>query len=73
MSTEPEYCRDELRRQQVRQRKSNGLDYVEVSADQLHITVYFLAKAPPVKKENVQVHGGQRIRDIQVTGLRVLR
>ena len=73
MSTEPEYCRDELRRQQVRQRKSNGLDYVEVSADQLHITVYFLAKAPPVKKENVQVRGGQRIRDIQVTGLRFCR
>lgn len=44
-----------------------GLDYVEVSDDQLTLTVYFLGKAPDgIGEENVRIEGGRRIRKIQV-------
>ena len=39
-------CRGEERRARVRAAGLNGLDYVEVSDDQLTITVNFLEKAP---------------------------
>lgn len=40
-------CKQEQRRDLVRKEKYlNGLDYLEVSDDQLTITVYFLGKAP---------------------------
>jgi hypothetical protein len=67
-------CHDERRRQLVRQRRGNGLDFVEVSDDQLTLTVYFLAKAPPdVTEANVRIEGGRRVRGIRVTGVTMCR
>jgi hypothetical protein len=73
MKTEPLYCQNEMRRHEVRAQELNGIDYVEVSEDQLSLTVYFLSKAPDVQKANVQIRGGQRIRGIRVTDLRFCR
>jgi hypothetical protein len=73
MNTEAPYCQNELRRHEVRAQELNGIDYVEVSEDQLRLTVYFLGKAPSVNISNVQIRGGQRIRDIRVTDLRFCR
>jgi hypothetical protein len=64
-------CRNELRREAVRQRKNlNGLDYLEVGelGGQLRkLTVYFLGKAPvSLALSNILIEGGRRIRDINV-------
>jgi len=49
-----ELCQDEQRRNQVRKRLMNGIDYLEVSEDQLTLTVFFLGKAPEdIRLENV--------------------
>jgi predicted phage baseplate assembly protein len=65
-------CLDERRRHLVREKGLNGLDYLEVSDDQLKLTVYFLAKAPEdLQKENVVIRGGRRIRGIRVIDLRL--
>lgn len=62
-----EICKDERRRSDVRESPLRGLDYVEVSDDQLTLTVYFLGKAPDdIDEENVRIEGGRRIRNIQV-------
>ena len=62
-----EICNDERRRSDVRESPLRGLDYVEVSDDQLTLTVYFLGKAPDdIDEENVRIEGGRRIRNIQV-------
>jgi hypothetical protein len=62
-----EICQDEQRRNQVRRRSMNGIDYLEVSEDQLTLTVYFLGKAPEdIRIENVVITGGRRVRDIEV-------
>ena len=62
-----EICNDERRRSDVRESPLKGLDYVEVSDDQLTLTVYFLGKAPDdIDEENVRIAGGRRIRNIQV-------
>jgi hypothetical protein len=46
-------CRHDDRRDRVRNdRRYNGLDYVEVSADQRTLTAYFLGKLPPELAEN---------------------
>ena len=67
-------CQDEQRRHAVRKASLNGLDYLEVSEDQLKLTVYFLGKAPEgLEKENVRIEGGRRIRDIQVIDLKIHR
>jgi hypothetical protein len=46
----------------------NGIDYVEVSEDQLTLTVFFLLKAPEkeLKPGNVRIDGGRRVRNIKV-------
>jgi hypothetical protein len=63
-------CQDEQRRHQVRKRYLNGLDYLEVSEDQRSLDVYFLGSLPEnITKENIRIEGGQRIRDILVTGV----
>jgi hypothetical protein len=69
------HCRDERRRDDVRTASLHGLDYVEVSDDrQLTLHVWFLGKAPAtIRKENVRIRGGRRIRDIRVTDVRVER
>lgn len=68
-------CQDERRRHKVREKEGfNGLDYLEVSDDQRTLTVYFLNKAPQgIGEENVHITGGRRVRDIQVTEVRVCR
>lgn len=56
-------CRDERRRHAVRTAASlNGLDYLEVSEDQLTLTLYFLGQAPEsIRPENVRIEGGRRV------------
>lgn len=83
-------CRNEQRRQSLRDENErrreageylkNGLDYLEVSDDQLTLTVYFLGKAPEkvneeekINEENVRIEGGRRIRGIRVVRVRVRR
>ncbi|MBE9180048.1 putative baseplate assembly protein [Oculatella sp. LEGE 06141] len=66
-SPSPLTCQNEQRRYAVRDSDLNGLDYLEVSDDQLTLTIYFLGKAPDtIRKENVQIDGGRRIQDIRV-------
>jgi hypothetical protein len=63
-------CQNEQRRDLVRDSSFFGLDYLEVSQDQLTLTVYFLGRAPKdITKANLQIHGGERITNIQVIGL----
>jgi hypothetical protein len=72
MSTSDMTCRTERRRQQVRRQHYNGLDYLEVSDDQLKLTVYFLGAAPEnLDRENFQISGGERIQDINILGIKV--
>lgn len=68
-------CKQERRREAVRAAAGLfGLDYVEVSDNQLTVTVFFLGKAPKgIEKANVVITGGTRITGIQVTGIRVAR
>lgn len=68
-------CQHDSRRDAVRSLKGwNGLDYVEVSEDQLELRVYFLGKLPPELAEkkpgiehNLRLEGGQRVTNIQIT------
>jgi hypothetical protein len=75
MSEPTVICQDERRREAVRGKEGyNGLDYLEVSDDQLTLTVYFLGKAAePIAKENVRILGGRRIIGIRVTGIEIER
>jgi predicted phage baseplate assembly protein len=67
-------CIDDQRRKEVRAKHLNGLDYLEVSEDQLTLTVYFLGKAPEhLTTANVRIDGGVRIKDITVTGITFCR
>jgi hypothetical protein len=68
-------CQQDDRRDAVRRVKGlNGLDYIEVSNDQLTLTVFFLGKLPPELSEEkpglekfLQLEGGRRVTDIQIT------
>jgi hypothetical protein len=68
-------CQQDDRRDAVRRAKGlNGLDYVEVSNDQLTLTGFFLGKFPPELSEEkpgleqfLDLTGGQRVTDIQIT------
>ncbi|MEH2127695.1 putative baseplate assembly protein [Nostoc sp.] len=63
---------NEQRRQEIRRQRKNGLDYVEVSDDLRSLYVYFLGSvAENLKKENLLIKGGQRIRHLHVTNLQV--
>ena len=65
-------CKDEQRRDTVREKGFNGLDYLEVSDDQRTLTVYFLSKAPEgLVEENVRITGGRRVRDIEIVGFKM--
>jgi hypothetical protein len=64
-------CNSERRREAVRQqRELYGLDYLDVDPMQTMLTVHFLGKAPrgphEIKKQNVVIEGGRRIRKIKV-------
>ncbi len=70
MDTPTLACTNERRRRLVRLSAFFGLDYVEVSDDQLTLTVVFLGRAPTgITAANVQIEGGERITDIRVTGV----
>jgi hypothetical protein len=70
--TTNEVCSDEQRREKVRNSSLSGLDYVEVSEDQLRLSVYFLGKAPEgLDTPNVIIEGGRRVRNIQVLDVQV--
>ncbi|MDZ8188788.1 MAG: putative baseplate assembly protein [Nostoc sp. ChiSLP02] len=63
---------NEQRRQEIRRQRKNGLDYIEVSDDLRSLYVYFLDSVPQdLKKENLLIEGGQRIRNLCVTSLQV--
>lgn len=68
-----EICNDQQRRRNAVRNPEKllcGLDYVEVSPDQLVLTVYFLGKAPKgLTPENVVIEGGRRIRNIKVVDI----
>lgn len=67
-------CHQEHRRDDVRAASLFGLDYAEVSEDQLTVYVYFLGRAPKrIEKANIAIEGGRRIGDVQATDLRVRR
>lgn len=68
-------CREERRREDVRAASLFGLDYVEVvDHPQKTLNVFFLGKAPQnIEKANVVLTGGRRIRDVQITMVRVQR
>ncbi|QWP78978.1 putative baseplate assembly protein [Lysobacter sp. K5869] len=67
-------CRNDPRRDAVRAFQGRvGLDFVEVSADQLTLHVYFLGKLPPELREDgpglerhLRIEGGARIRDLRI-------
>ena len=71
----PEFCKDDQRRAAVRHKTGlNGLDYLEVSDDQLRLTVFFLGKAPQqIDATNIRIEGGRRVRDINVVKVEVQR
>jgi hypothetical protein len=80
-------CKDDRRRDAVRAKLDwNGLDYLEVSEDQLTLRVFFLGKAPsqllrrpdeePAAykkrlKQSVHIEGGRRIRGINVVDVEI--
>ena len=69
-----EICSDNRRRQKVREKNLNGVDYVEVAEDQRSVTVFFLRKAPAsIRKENIRIEGGRRITRFRVEGIDVCR
>jgi hypothetical protein len=52
----------------------NGIDYLEVDERQRVLTVFFLGKAPErIRRRNVRIEGGARIRGIQVEKIRLCR
>ncbi|HZR42828.1 MAG TPA: putative baseplate assembly protein, partial [Ktedonobacteraceae bacterium] len=69
-----EVCNDEQRREKVRDSDLSGLDYIEVSEDQLKLTAYFLGKAPKeLDSSNLIIEGGRRVRNIEVIDVEVHR
>lgn len=68
-------CSDGLRHKKIRQHQElNGLDYLEVGSDQRTLTVYFLNKVSvSLQPANVIIEGGQRIRDLQVGAVKVVK
>ena len=74
MNTPMLVCTTEKRRHAVRAHPDfNGLDYLEVR-NATTLCVAFLDKAPHgLKKENVRIYGGRRIRDIEVVDIDIVR
>ncbi len=67
-------CCDERRRDLVQTSKYFGLDYLEVSPDQLTLTVCFLGRAPKeILPAQLVISGGERITAIDVTSVQVER
>ncbi|HSF24270.1 MAG TPA: putative baseplate assembly protein [Blastocatellia bacterium] len=78
MAFQSSICDDEARRALVLDPVNplNGIDFLEVSADQTTLRVYFLKDLPldgyglPAAPHNITVVGGARIRNIKVTEVR---
>lgn len=71
-SKSAEYCREPRRRQEIRARGANGIDYVEVSDDHRTLTVFFLNRITmEIEPANVVISGGSRVRHISVTGVQL--
>jgi predicted phage baseplate assembly protein len=77
-----EDCRDRKeRRRLIREHTDaegesdlNGIDYLEVDERQRVLTVFFLGKAPAwIRRQNVVIEGGTRIRGIRVTRIRLCK
>jgi hypothetical protein len=52
----------------------NGIDFVEVSDDQLSLCVYFFGDVPDgVSVDNIMITGGRRIRGIRAVDVRIRR
>ncbi len=68
-------CGEERRREDVRAASLFGVDYVEVADEQqLTLNVFFLGKAPAqIAAANLVLSGGRRIRDVQITSMKVKR
>lgn len=65
-------CTSERRRHAVRahtdadgQPDLNGIDYLEVSEDQLHLRIFFLGQAPAITPANVRIDGGRQVIGIK--------
>src|SRR5712691_8823834 len=73
--TTSQICKGERRRADVRGKKLFGLDFLEVSDDQLSLSVTFLGKAPRlnIKPQQLHIDGGRRVRNIQVTNVQMQR
>ena len=69
------FCHDDrARRKAVRGAPLNGIDYVELGESQRRLRVFFLGKAPAeLAADNVQIEGGERIRDIRVVSIDIER
>jgi hypothetical protein len=60
-------CRRALRRQRLFANPDwNGIDYVEVSDDQLSLCVHFFGAVPELGVQQVTICGGRRVRGIRV-------
>ena len=68
-------CRvDERRKKLFGNPDWNGLDYLEVSDDQLSLYVYLFGKVPEnITVANVRIEGGRRIRDIKAIKVEIDR
>jgi len=59
----PLECRTERRREEVRRRGGNGLDYVEVDESQTELCVHFLGHVPDdIAVRNVRLRGGRPVK-----------
>lgn len=68
-------CRLEERRKKLFGNPDwNGMDFVEVSEDQLSLCVHFFDQVPEgLTADNVRIEGGRRIRDIKVVEVEIER
>lgn len=67
MSNRDLTCGDERRRQNSRERNLNGIDYIEVGADEVTLCVHLFGDVPEkIDKASVLIEGGRRVRDIKV-------
>lgn len=66
-------CSDDKRRQTVRDRGLNGIDFIEVieGSGQRQLCVHLFGDVPDdLRPANIRIEGGERIRDIQVVDVK---
>jgi predicted phage baseplate assembly protein len=63
-------CADDQRRGDVRKAGLNGIESINVSQDQLTLTLMLLGKAPrDLQPQNFRIDGGRRVRGVRVVGV----